>query len=219
MHIIVLGCGRVGAEIAVHLDGAGHSVAIVDRDRASFGRLPDRFTGRAVRGNGFDRDVLEQAGAEEAYALAAVMYGDNSNIVSARIARETYGIQNVVARIKDPRRAEIYQRLGIPTVATVTWTTDQVMRRLFPEKTVTDWTDASGSLHLVEHDLPDVWAGRRLDGLAAERFSVVAVTRAGQPRLMAKGLVGQEGDILHVLVHGDALASLDAALAEKGEHE
>lgn len=218
MHIIVLGCGRIGAGVAVALDEGGHSVAIVDRNRESFSRLPERFTGRAVRGNGFDRDVLEQAGAKEAGALAAVMYGDNSNIVAARIARETYGIQHVVARIKDPRRAEIYQRLGIPTVATVTWTTDQVMRRLFPEKTVTDWTDASGTLHLVERDLPDGWAGRRLDGLAGERFSVVAVTRAGQPRLTSKGLVGQEGDILHVLVHVDAIDAFDATLAAEGEH-
>ncbi len=220
MHIIVLGCGRIGAELAVSLDKGGHSVAIVDRDREAFRRLPDRFTGRAVLGNGFDRAVLEQSAVDEADAVAAVMYGDNSNIVAARIARETYEVRRVVARIKDPRRAEIYQRLGIPTVATVTWTTDQVLRRLFPADTVTDWTDPSGSLLLVERDLPDNWAGQRLDRLdGRERFRLVAITRAGEARLAIPGLVGQEGDILHLLVRKETLEQLEAVLAERGAAE
>src|SRR5436309_15279871 len=150
MHVIVVGCGRVGSELAAELETQGHTVAVIDKNRNAFRRLPERFTGRAVLGFGFDRDHLEQAGIGEADALAAVTSGDNSNILTARIARETYEIPNVVARIYDPRRAVIYQRLGIPTVATVTWTTDQVLRRLFPEKTVTDWTDPSGAVHLVE---------------------------------------------------------------------
>src|SRR5687768_17691381 len=138
MHVVVVGCGRVGSQLAIRLDQAGHSVAVIDKDGNAFGRwLPERFTGRAVHGRGFDRDHLEQAGVREAHALAAATGGDNSNILSARIARETYAVERVVARIYDPRRAVIYQRLGIPTVATVTWTTDQMMRRLFPEETVT----------------------------------------------------------------------------------
>src|SRR5437867_6753597 len=145
MHVIVVGCGRVGSELAAELETQGHTVAVIDKNRNAFRRLPERFTGRAVLGFGFDRDHLEQAGVREAGALAAVTSGDNSNVLTARIARETYQIPNVVARIYDPRRAVIYQRLGIPTVATVTWTTDQVLRRLFPEKTVTDWTDPSGA--------------------------------------------------------------------------
>lgn len=213
MHIIVLGCGRIGAELAITLDKGGHSVAIVDRERESFRRLPDRFTGRAVLGNGFDRAVLDQAAIEGAEALAAVMYGDNSNIVAARIARETYEVRRVVARIKDPRRAEIYQRLGIPTVATVTWTTDQVLRRLFPDDTVTDWSDPSGSLLLVERDLPDSWAGRRLDHIEGQdRYRLMAITRAGQARLAVPGLVGQEGDILHLLVRREAIEELEKLL-------
>src|SRR5438874_3654666 len=133
MHVVVVGCGRVGSELAVTLESEGHSVAVVDKNRNAFRRLPERFQGRQVLGFGFDRDHLEQAGIREAEALAAVTSGDNSNILTARIARETFEIPHVVARIYDPRRAVIYQRLGIPTVATVTWTTDQVMRRLFPE--------------------------------------------------------------------------------------
>lgn len=223
MHIIVLGCGRVGSRLATTLEADGNTVAVVDKDRDSFRRLPERFTGRAVLGNAINQAVLEQAGIEEASAAAAVTSGDNSNIVAARIARETYGIESVVARIKDPGRAEIYQRLGIPTVATVTWTTDQVMRRLFPDKTVTDWTHASGNLHLVERDLPARWAGRKLDrlvgtGSTTERYRLVAITRAGDARMAAQGLVGQEGDILHLLVQNSATTELEHVLAE-GERE
>jgi trk system potassium uptake protein TrkA len=220
VHIIVLGCGRTGSELAARLDASDHSVAIVDRDRDSFRNLPERFTGRAVLGNVINRAVLEQAGIKEAGALAAVTSGDNSNIVAARIAREHFEVPSVVARIKDPRRAEIYQRLGIPTVATLTWTTDQVMRRLFPDETVIDWTDGSGSLRLIERDLPGEWAGKRLDRLIAnDRYHLVAITRAGNARLAQAGVVGQEGDILHLLVYRDALDDLETALKEGGDHE
>ena len=140
--------------------------------------------------------------------------GDNTNILTVRIARETYKIPNVVARIYDPRRAEIYQRLGIPTVATVTWTIDQVRRRLLPDQDVGDWSDATGRLTLVDRSLPDAWAGRPLGELEQPgRLSVVAVTRAGVPRLDARELVGQEGDVLHLAVLDDALRELDELLA------
>src|SRR3954462_3036532 len=155
VHVVVVGCGRVGSELAAELESQGHTVAVIDKNRNAFRRLPERFTGRAVLGFGFDREHLEQAGIREAGALAAVTGGDNSNILTARIARETYEIPNVVARIYDPRRAVIYQRLGIPTVATVAWTTDQVRRRLLPDRTVSEWTDAGGTLSLVERSLPE----------------------------------------------------------------
>jgi trk system potassium uptake protein TrkA len=218
MHVIVVGCGRVGSELAVNLDHAGHSVAVIDKNRNAFRRLPERWSGRAVLGFGFDRDHLEQAGVSEASALAAVTSGDNTNILTARIARETYQIPNVVARIYDPRRAVIYQRLGIPTVATVTWTTDQVTRRLFPEQTTTEWTDATGTVSMVERALPDGWAGHRLSALGSpNRFRLVAITRAGQARLAGPDLVGQEGDVLHLTVVKDALDELEARLAGNPE--
>jgi trk system potassium uptake protein TrkA len=217
MHLIVVGCGRVGSELAVALERTGHSVAIIDKDRTAFRRLPERWTGRAVVGSGFDRDHLEQAGVHEAQALAAVTSGDNTNILTARIARETFQIPNVVARIYDPRRAQIYQRLGIPTVATVTWTTDQVVRRLFPEDSVTEWTDPTGQLAVIERALPEAWAGRRLSGLDdADRMRVVAVTRAGQGRLAVGDMVGQEGDLLYILVRKDAFDELERRLAGDG---
>ena len=215
VHVIVVGCGRVGSELAVALERDGHDVAVIDKDRRAFQkRLPERWTGRAVVGFGFDRDHLEQAGIREAAALAAVTSGDNSNILTARIARETYEIPNVVARIYDPRRALIYQRLGIPTVATVTWTTDQVMRRLFPEVSVTEWTDPTGELALLERALPPAWAGRRIQALDMdERIRVVALRRGSQSKLIVRDLVGQEGDILWFAVRKDAIDELERRLA------
>ncbi|MDP9070049.1 MAG: TrkA family potassium uptake protein [Actinomycetota bacterium] len=218
MHVIVVGCGRVGSELALNLDRAGHSVAVIDKDRNAFRKLPKSWEGRAIMGFGFDRDHLEQAGVGECQALAAVTSGDNSNILSARIARETYQIPNVVARIYDPRRAVIYQRLGIPTVATVRWTTEQAMRRLFPEESAVEWTDATGGLSLVERDLPAAWAGRKLVGLEeAGRCRVVAVTRSGSARLAGPDLVGQEGDILHLMVDKAHVDETEAALGGDGE--
>src|SRR5437588_6209089 len=213
MHVVVVGCGRVGSELAAELEGQGHTVAVIDKNRNAFRRLPERFTGRAVLGFGFDRDHLEQAGIREANALAAVTSGDNSNILTARIARELYEIPNVVARIYDPRRAVIYQRLGIPTVATVTWTTEQVMRRLFPEAAVTEWTDTSGQLVLIERALPDNCAGQRLDRINLEgRVRLIAITRASTPRLTTRDVVGQEGDLLHLAARKDSVDELERRL-------
>jgi trk system potassium uptake protein len=213
VHVIVVGCGRVGSGLALSLSAEGHSVSVIDRSAPAFRRLKD-WNGQCLVGSGFDRDDLEKAGALHADALAAVTSGDNTNILTVRIARETYKIPNVVARIYDPRRAEIYQRLGIPTVATVTWTIDQVRRRLLPGEDVRDWSDASGRLTLVDRALPDEWAGRPLSELEQPgRLTVVALTRAGAPRLDARELVGQEGDVLHLAVLDDALRELDDALA------
>ncbi len=214
MHIIVVGCGRLGSELAINLDQAGHSVAVIDKMRRGFQRyLPERFSGRAVLGFGFDRAVLEQAGIKEADAVAAVTGGDNSNILAARIARETYEVEHVVARIQDPRRAVIYQRLGIPTVAAVAWATDQVMRKLLPDVRPAEWTDATGNVSLLEQGLPASWAGHKLAGIdEGNRFRLVAVTRAGTVHLATPDLVGQEGDVLHLLVQRDVLEDLDARL-------
>jgi trk/ktr system potassium uptake protein len=217
VHVVVVGCGRVGSELAVALERDNHSVAVVDKNRNAFRRLPERFTGRQVLGFGFDRDHLEQAGIGEAEALAAVTSGDNSNILTARIARETYEISNVVARIYDPRRALIYQRLGIPTVATVAWTTDQVLRRLVPQTAVTEWTDATGTMNMIERALPAAWAGRKLSELdEGDKFRVAALTRGGTSRLADPTQVGQEGDVIHIVVHRDASDELEARLGEAG---
>ncbi|HUA96580.1 MAG TPA: NAD-binding protein [Acidimicrobiales bacterium] len=214
MHVVVVGCGRVGSGLALSLTSEGHSVSIIDRNRRAFRRLPDEWGGERVIGSGFDRDDLERAGAIGAGALAAVTSGDNTNILTVRIARETYQIPRVVARIYDPRRAEIYQRLGIPTVATVTWTINQVRRQLLPQS-VEEWADASGRLLLVERVMPEGWAARQLaDVEVPGRVRLVGVTRAGQPRLDLMDLVGQEGDQLHMAVMADALDELEARLGD-----
>ena len=214
MHIIVVGCGRLGAELAINLDLAGHSVSVIDKQRRGFQRyLPERWSGRAVLGLGFDREVLEQAGIKEAGALAAVTGGDNSNILAARIARETYDVEHVVARIQDPRRAVIYQRVGIPTVAAVAWATDQVMRKLLPDVRPSEWTDATGNVSLIEVVLPPTWAGHKLAGIdEGDRFRLVAVTRGGAVHLATPDIVGQEGDVLHLLVRRDAVDDLETRL-------
>ncbi len=213
MHVVVVGCGRVGSGLAVRLSDEGHSVAIIDRMARSFRRLPDDWSGIRVVGSGFDRDDLDRAGARGAGALAAVTSGDNSNILTARIARETYQIPNVVARIYDPRRAQIYQRLGIPTVATVTWTIDQVASRLIPASLAGEWTDPTGTLLLASRPLPEQWAGRRLKALGIPgKISLIAVARADQVRLDVSDLVGQEGDLLHLAVSKDALDKLEGLL-------
>ncbi|MFN2608233.1 MAG: TrkA family potassium uptake protein [Acidimicrobiales bacterium] len=213
MHVVVVGCGRVGSELATFLERDGHGVSVIDKNRYAFRRLPERFTGKAVLGFGFDRNHLEEAGVTTADALAAVTNGDNTNILTARIARETYEIRNVVARIYDPRRAAIYQRLGIPTVATVQWTTDQVLRRLLPARSTTEWSDPTGTISVVERPLPDKWAGRRLAELTeGDRFRLMGLTRGGVARVVGPEAVGQEGDIMHLVVHRDSMDDLEARL-------
>lgn len=214
MRVIVVGCGRVGSELAVRLKREGHEVAVVDKNPNSFKRLPEQWGGETVVGFGFDRDDLSRAGIGDAGALAAVTSGDNSNILTARIARETFEVDRVVARIYDPRRAAIYQRLGIPTVATVSWTVDQVIRRLLPQESVTAWTDPSGEVNLVEHLLPDSLCGRNLTEFEdGDRFRPVLVTRGGLARLITPGVIGQEGDLLHFLVRSDSVDALASRIS------
>jgi trk system potassium uptake protein TrkA len=213
MHIVIVGCGRVGSGLGVGLAEQGHTVAIIDRNAKAFRRLPTDWPGTTILGSGFDRGDLDRAGADRATSLAAVTSGDNSNILTARIARETYEIPHVVARIYDPRRAQIYLRLGIPTVATVSWTIDQVRRRLVPGEAEAEWSDPTGTLSLVERELPERWAGKRLADLSVPgEVSVMAVTRAGVARLDLGDLVGQDGDVLHLMVSDTALERLNARL-------
>jgi trk system potassium uptake protein len=217
VHVVVIGCGRVGSELAGALEQGGHDVAIVDKNARAFRRLPPHFQGKQVVGFGFDRDHLTEAGIEDAGAFASVTNGDNSNILCARIARESYGIERVVARIYDPRRALIYQRLGIPTVATVAWTTDQVLRRLLPAETRHDWVDATGKVGLVERQIPPKAIGKRLSKLNVPgQFWLTAVTRFGQAEIVTSDLVGQEGDMLVFVSAMDALDELQAHIDSGG---
>lgn len=214
MHVVIVGCGRVGSSLAGELEGRGHSVAVLDKRPEAFARLHEGFTGRTVTGPAIDRDRLIEAGIEEAGALAAVTSGDNSNVLVARIAKESFEVANVIARIYDPGRAALYQRAGIPTVATVSWSTDQALRRLLPSETRTEWVDPTGSVALVERTVPTTWAGRPMRDLDEPgRWSVTAVTRGGAASLPLPTMVVQEGDIVLVVVAGDASGALDERLA------
>ena len=208
-----MGCGRVGSTLARDFQALGHSVSVIDQDREAFRRLGADFNGLTVAGIGFDRDTLIEAGIQRADAFAAVSDGDNSNILAARVARENYGVKNVVARIYDPGRAEIYQRLGIPTVATVLWTTDQIMRRILPTGAKSQWQDASGRVQLVESSLHSGWFGNQV--LSIEKLTkarVAFVTRLGEGLIPDEHSVLQEGDVVHLLVTVDELKNVDAAL-------
>lgn len=202
VHIVIVGCGRVGSELARLLTRDGHTVAVIDRNADALRRrLGDAFTGRTVIGSGFDRDVLDAAGVSEADGFVAVTSGDNTNIVAARIARETYEVANVVARIYDPRRATLYQRLGIPTVATVAWTTDQVLRKLLPGDVAPVWSDPLGGVNLEQVPVPDRWAGHPVAAFDEPGvFSVVALTRDAATFPATGEVILQEGDVIFVVV-------------------
>lgn len=183
------------------MDRQGHSVSVVDMNPEAFRKISPDFGGTTVVGIGYDRDTLIDAGIAHAQAFAACSSGDNTNIIAARVARETFGVENVVARIYDPRRAEVYQRLGIPTVASVAWATDQMLRRLMPRGAQEEWTDPSGTIALAEMTVHPGWLGRFVHELQGSTGARIAfLTRFGVALLPTRETVLQEGDIVHVLL-------------------
>ena len=220
MHFVIMGCGRVGSTLAHSLEALGHDVAVIDQEESSFRRLGASFEGRRITGVGFDRDVQREAGIKGANAFAAVSSGDNSNILAARVARETFGVSNVVARIYDPGRAEIYQRLGIPTVATVKWTSDQMMRRLLPAGAAPLFRDPSGEVLLAEMPVHRDWIGRPIEQIAAAGGVRVAyLTRLGRGLVPDASTLLQDGDQVQVIVRESELNRAEAALAAVPDHD
>jgi trk system potassium uptake protein TrkA len=220
MHIVIMGCGRVGSSLARSLEKRGHTVAVIDVIPDAFRRLGPDFTGKTVKGVGFDREVLLEAGITDAEAFAAVSSGDNSNILSARVVRETFNVHNVVARIYDPGRAEVYERLGIPTVATVRWTSDQVLRRLLPAGSEPQWRDPSGSVRLMEVHVDRAWVGSPIAKLEEATGARIAfVFRLGAGIVPRPNTVFQDGDLIYAAVADARLADVENILgsAPKGE--
>ncbi len=209
-----MGCGRVGSTLAIQFQALGHSVSVIDQNREAFRRLGADFNGQTVAGMGFDRDTLLEAGIEKAGAFAAVSSGDNSNIIAARLARESFGVANVVARIYDPARAEIYQRLGIQTVATVLWTTDQILRRLLPEGAKSEWSDPSGNVQLCEMPVHRDWFGQSIASIQETTSARVAfITRLGEGIVPLDRTILQEGDVLHIFVADKEISTVASTLA------
>ena len=202
-----MGCGRVGSTLARSLEDRNHTVAVIDSEPDAFRRLGPAFNGDKVTGYGFDQQVLEKAGIRRADAFAAVSSGDNSNIIAARVARETFGIQQVVARIYDPGRAEVYQRLGITTVATVKWTADQVLRRILPAGAEPDFRDPSGTIRVDQVPVPEVWVGHRTIDFQTQTQSRIAwIDRLGEGMLPNRESVIQEGDLIHLVMREENAA-------------
>ena len=213
-----MGCGRVGILLTQELVKAGHQVTVIDRNPTAFDRLPPGFEAKRVVGLGFDKDVLEEAGIKEADAFLAVSSGDNSNIVSARVAREHYHVPKVIARIYDPMRAEIYERLIIPTVSTTRWGVKQMVLMLDFEREEIKESLAGGDLIRLRLPVPDHLVGKPVSSLdLAGKILVVGVDRGGTGFIPVPGSTFQEGDHAALVVHKDALETLDDLLAPSGE--
>ncbi len=213
MHFVIMGCGRVGATLAHSLEDRGHTVAVIDQNRDAFRRLGSHFEGTTVDGVGFDRDTLLEARIDEAYAFAAVSSGDNSNIISARVARETFGVQHVVARIYDEKRAEVYERMGIPSVATVPWTVNRLLRELLSVKVSELWREPTGQVLLMRVTVTEGWVGQKLTKLETATGARAAwLVRFGEAQLPTPSTVLQDGDQVFMLVTDDTVtAVLDIA--------
>ncbi|RTL68762.1 MAG: TrkA family potassium uptake protein [Pseudonocardiaceae bacterium] len=214
MYVVIMGCGRVGSSLAAGLERLGHEVAVVDRDPQSFRRLGPEFRGRQVVGEGYHREVLTEAGIGKADAFTAVSSGDNSNIIAARVARETFGIERVVARIYDPKRAAVYERLGIPTVATVPWSTDRLMRMLLPDGVATAWREPSGTVAVLPLPVHEDWIGRPIRELEEATGARVAfIVRFGTGVLPRADTAVQAEDTVYVAAVSGTVSDVTAAAA------
>ncbi|MGH3857294.1 MAG: potassium channel family protein [Pseudonocardiaceae bacterium] len=214
MHIVIMGCGRVGSGLAFALERLGHDVAVIDQSPQAFRRLGADFLGQHVRGSGFDRQVLVEAGIERAEAFAAVSNGDNSNIIAARVARENFGVARVVARIYDPKRAAVYERLGISTVATVPWTIDRFLRMLLPAGVAAAWHDPSGKVAVLQLPLHEGWAGRTVRELEEHTGTRIAfIVRFGTGVLPSHHTVVQADDQVYAAAVSGTVADVTTAAA------
>jgi len=212
--VVIAGCGRVGSTLARRLSLEGHEVSVVDQDRAALGSMLSDFSGTKHCGKAFDRRTLVAAGIEHADAFVAVTSGDNSNVVSAMVAKQVFRVPQVVARIYDPRRAEIYRRLGVQAVASVTWSVHEVLALLLHSELPASITFGDGEARLVSIEVPQRWVGRTIDELSRTgEIAVVAIVRSGKSFLPTGGAAMHAGDIIHIAVADSALEHLERMLA------
>ena len=217
---VIVGCGRVGSTLANQLLEQGHRVCVVDKQATSFRRLGEHYTGRTVVGIGFDREVLEAAGVTRSTAVAAVTNGDNSNILIARVARELFGAERVVARIYDPRRAVVYGRLGISTVASVAWTVGRVSGELFPDREQSQWSDPTETIDMQELRIPAALAGLAIGAFELQhQVRVISVNRNGSASLANPAALLQDGDHVHLAVARGHMLQLPTHQDAKTTHD
>jgi trk system potassium uptake protein len=214
MHVVIMGAGRVGSGLAHRLDSEGHSVCVIDkRPREDLRYLTASFDGRVLRGNGFNRTLLVEANITQADAYIAVTAGDNSNIVGARVARDHFRVPKVVARIYDPRRADIYRDLGIPTVAAARWTTNEIHQLLFHRDLEPDRSFGNGETILVRSSVPAYLSGRLLSEFNVEgEIQVIEVTRGGRSMIPGPGTAVETGDLASFAVAATSLGRLRSFL-------
>jgi trk/ktr system potassium uptake protein len=224
MNIIIVGCGRMGAELALSLSHEGHEVSVIDHRPGAFDQLGAEFHGRTLQGSGIDRDVLTRAGIEQAEGFAALTASDNINIVAGRIAKDIYQVPNVVVRAYTPHRVTIYERFGLQTVASSSWGARRFESLLVSPLCATRLSLGNGDVEIVEVRVPARWAGQKLGELALSPLSLpalpVAVTRGGRAQLAESDYVLQIGDLIHLAVRREHMARMNEALApteEKGE--
>lgn len=215
MHTIIVGCGRVGSTVARELDADGHSVVIIDRKPEAFRRLGENFGGRTLTGIGFDRDLLTIAGITSDCAVVAVTNGDNSNILVARVAREMFGVDRVVARINDPKRAKIYERLGVSTVAAVAWASTRVSQFVLPRRGTTEWSDPTSTFHLAERRVSSELAGTKVSDTGV---NVALIVRNGVAQVAEASMLLQENDLIHILGTAEHIESFDNGSSTAGAH-
>ncbi|MFI9357979.1 potassium channel family protein [Streptomyces lydicus] len=209
MKVLIAGCGRTGAALAVRLSAEKHDVRLIDHEPRARNLLPPGFPGHFRAGNAFSRPVLEAEDIEEADAFVAVTSSDNANIVSARIAKETYRVPSITARIYDPRRADIYRELGIPTVASVRWTVSRIHQMLLHRELIPDFAFGNGETLLVRSPLPAYLDGRRLSAFDVDgEIRVVEVTRAGRSFVPLHSTPAEPEDLVTFAVDATALGRL-----------
>lgn len=217
MKVIVMGCGRIGSQVSELLSMNGHEVTIIDHDDNSEGRLNANFKGKIIKGLGFDRQILTMAGISEAEAFVAASQSDNANIVAARIARNIFHVPRVVARLYDPRRAEIYQRLGLTTISSTNWGAERIFQVL-THSDIDVWnTFGSGEVALVHVELPHHLAGRNVIHLNVPgEIMIVTITRNDHAFVPTTGTEFKEGDLVHLIVISSAMNRLAELLGMEG---
>ncbi|MGW8378162.1 TrkA family potassium uptake protein [Streptomyces sp. ODS28] len=213
MRVILAGCGRVGSALAAQLANEGHDIRVIDRDPRTARLLPAGFPGQVLHGNAYSRTLLDAAGAEHADAFVAVTSGDNSNIVSARTAKEVYRVPLVFARIYDPLRADIYRDLGIPTITSVRWTVHQLHQMLLHRHLTPELDFGNGETLLLRSGLPAYLTGRRLGELELNgEIRLIEVTRGGRSFLPTAHTPAEPGDLVTFAVAAASLGRLRAFL-------